>query len=82
MKTNVEFLAPNQAIIRTAEGRTFQSYSSAIAFIDNEGKVTLDPKYWDYSKTTRKYRNIFLNEDKKTTERKIKSGEYTLTNLN
>ena len=36
---------------------------------------------WDYSVTTSKYRNIFLNENKKETEKKIKSGEYVLTDL-
>ena len=32
--------------------------------------------------TTSKYRNIFLEETKKDTEKKIESGEYILTNLN
>ena len=47
-----------------------------------EEKIYLDIKYWDYSVTTGKYRNIFLNETKKETEKKIKDGVYTLTNLN
>ena len=85
----------NQFII-TEEGRgalgnftrrkTFQSYDSVIAVItmwpDNLPTVELDERYWDYSKTTGKYRNLFLGENKKETERKIKSGEYVLTNLN
>ena len=33
-------------------------------------------KDWEYSKTTGKYRNMFLGEDKKETLRKLKSGEY------
>jgi len=32
--------------------------------------------------STGKYRNIFLNETKKETEKKIKDGTYVLTNLN
>ena len=64
----------------------FQSYNSIIAkktWNDKgEKKVFLDSKYWDYSVTTSKYRNIFLNETKKETEKKIKDGVYTLTNLN
>ena len=64
----------------------FQSYNSMIAkktWNDKgEKKVFLDSKYWDYSVTTGKYRNIFLNETKKETEKKIKDGVYTLTNLN
>jgi len=69
------------------KGNMFQSYSSNIAFIpcyECRGtiKVYLDFKYWDYSKTTAKYRNIFLNETKKETEQKIKQGIYKLVNLN
>ena len=44
--------------------------------------IYLDKHYWDYSATTDIYRNIFLNETKKETEKKIKLGEYILTNLN
>ena len=72
---------PNQFIITTPKARIFQSYKSVIAKIEG-GKVTLDRTYWNYSTTTGKYRNQFLREDKKTTERKIKSGEYRLGNLN
>lgn len=82
MKTKVEFLAANQAIIKTESGRYFQSYGSVIAAELNDGTIQLDKKYWDYSKTTGKYRNQFLGEDKKATEKKIKSGQYILTNLN
>ena len=45
-------------------------------------KIELDQKYWNYSNTTGKYRNIFLNETIKDTKAKIKSGEYILTDLN
>ena len=44
--------------------------------------ITLDETYWDYSKTTGKYRNQFLGETKAETEKKIKSGEYQLVDLN
>lgn len=74
---------PNQFIMTDNEGNTFfQSYKSIIVKIDEKEKVTLDDYYWDYSKTTGRYRNIFLGETKKETEKKIKSGEYTLENLN
>lgn len=72
----------NQFILTTSEGIYFQSYESIIAFKPTSGKIQLDQKYWDYSKTTGKYRNQFLNETKKETEAKIKAGEYVLTNLN
>jgi len=68
----------------------FQSYNSIIVkkFFHNweDGTETtstyLDQKYWNYSNTTGKYRNIFLNETIKETKKKIKSGEYILTDLN
>ena len=73
----------NQFIIETARGKYFQSYRSIIAFINNKtGKVTLDNYYWDYSRTTGKYRNEFLGEYIEDTRAKINSGEYKLANLN
>ena len=71
----------NQFVIYTDNGSIFQSYNSSIVKIDS-GKTYLDLNKWDYSKTTGKYRNIFLNETKKDTEAKIKSGQYILTDLN
>jgi hypothetical protein len=71
----------NQFVIYTDNGSIFQSYNSTIVKIDS-GKTYLDKNTWDYSKTTGKYRNIFLNESKKDTEEKIKRGEYILTDLN
>jgi hypothetical protein len=72
----------NQFIITDDEGNeTFQSYRTIIA-TNKCGNITLDVNSWDYSKTTGKYRNIFLGENKAETERKIKSGEYKLEDLN
>jgi hypothetical protein len=71
----------NQFIIRDGNVRIFQSYKSIIAKIEN-GKVYLDSYYWNYSRTTSKYRNEFLNESTSETEKKIKTGEYILMNLN
>ena len=73
---------PNQFIVTTPDAKYFQSYDSVIAMIDNGGKVYLDVNYWDYSTTTRKYRNIFLNENKKLTMNKIKNNTYSLVDLN
>lgn len=72
----------NQFILTTADGQYFQSYDSIIAFIPNDGKTQLDAQYWDYSKTTGKYRNMFLGESKAETVKKIADGQYVLTNLN
>ena len=65
---------PNQFIIRGKDFTLLQSYSSPIAMIKN-GKTYLF-RDWDYSVTTGKYRNNFLNETKKETLAKLKSGEY------
>ena len=86
----------NQFIINRTDDRgndeeIFQSYDSIIAIklinnllVDklNMCGVILDENYWDYSRTTGKYRNQFLGETKKETERKIKTGEYLLVDLN
>lgn len=70
----------NQFIIEFDNGSVFQSYDSIIAIeIKQQGKrTTYLTKDWDYSRTTGKYRNIFLNESKVETEKKIKNGEYKL----
>ena len=73
---------PNQFVIVTPEGDYFQSYNSVIAFINNEGRVFLDENKWDYSTTTGKYRNIFLCENKKLTEKRINNTNYVLIDLN
>jgi hypothetical protein len=71
----------NQFIINSEEGCYFQSYNSIIVKIEGR-EVYLDEYYWDYSVTTGKYRNDFLGEGIAETRAKIKSGEYTLTDLN
>lgn len=76
----------NQFIITltTKKGtkRIFQSYNTVIAVIDKKRQVWLDSSSWDCSTTTGKYRNQFLGENIAETRKKIKSGEYKLTNLN
>lgn len=94
MKVSNEWGVSNQFLI-TEEGRgalgnfikreTFQSYDSVIAVRtvwEDKTTIELDDSKWNYSRTTGKYRNLFLGEDKKETEKKIKSGEYLLTSLN
>lgn len=73
--------AANQFIIEMDGKRIFQSYNSVIAVIEY-GRVTLDKYYWDYSRTTGKYRNIFLGEGIEETRRKIHEGIYQLDDLN
>lgn len=69
----------NQFIITDDDGnRHYQSKDTVIA-VKVGYSVLLDHK-WDYDDT--RFLNEFLNETTKETEAKIKSGEYTLTNLN
>lgn len=86
METTKGYPVRNQIVIKTDKGKYFKSYETVIAFIPNSKnkKVLLDKHYWDYSQTTGKYRNIFLNETKKKeTEAKIKNGTYKLVeNIN
>ena len=78
-----QFDVKNQLVITDDDGTEFfQSYDTIIAKRELNGQVTLDRSWWDYSKTTGKYRNLFLGETKKETEAKIKSGEYKLDSLN
>lgn len=71
-----QFHAKNQfTLINEETGeRFFLSYDSIIVKI-HKGKVTLG-KHWNYSKTTSKYRNMFLGETTKETQAKLDSGEY------
>ena len=72
----------NQFSIITPEGKYFQSYDSVIVFIANSGQVYLDKETWNYSRTTSKYRNRFLNSTTKDIKDAIKSGKYILKDLN
>ena len=82
----------NQFIVTDEDtNEYFQSYNSMIAkkvyhssdvAEENVIEILLDKKYWNFSNTTSKYRNKFLNETTKQTMAKIKSGEYKLVDLN
>jgi len=76
----------NQRIEYTSEDTMFVSYDTNIikTTFDEEGKrmIILDRYYWNYSKTTGKYRNEFLGEGIAETRKKIEDGKYILANLN
>ena len=93
MTINVKFVAPkikvtplkkNSVLIETDQGTFLQSYRSIIAYKPNGGKykVVLDERFWEYSATTGRHRNLFLNETIIETRQKIESGEYLLANMN
>ena len=72
-----QFHVKNQFVIRDSGNQYLQSYDSIIVKKDINGNITLGQN-WDYSKTTGKYRNLYLGETKKETEAKIASGEYKI----
>ena len=72
----------NQFEIIGEDGIYFQSYDTLIAKICLNGQVYLDRDSWDYSVTTSKYRNKFLNTTTKETLKRISTGEYRLADLN
>jgi len=79
-------IANQFTILKDNGDSIFQSYNSTIVEIktgsDGLYQTYLDSEKWNYSTTTGKYRNIFLNENINATRKKIKSGEYILTDLN
>ena len=73
-----QFYVKNQFVICDGKGNEYlQSYDSIIVKKDINGNITLGQN-WDYSKTTCKYRKLYLGETKKETEAKITSGEYKI----
>ena len=73
----------NQFIVKLDNSTYFQSYESVIVQKSHDtGEILLDEKYWDYSNTTRKYRNAFLRMTSKEVKAAIESGRFKLVNLN
>lgn len=80
MKISYPFGVKNQTVVTDANGRRwFISYETPIACI-SAGKITLNNQ-WQWSKTTSKYLNKFLNTTTKEIEARLKTGEYSLDNL-
>jgi len=72
----------NQFRITLQNGiEVFQSYNSIICVKAN-GETYLDENRWNYSRTTSRYRNIFLNETTVETVKKIGLGAYAMADLN
>ncbi len=69
-------------VINDGKGKLFfQSYKSIIAMVEGIN-VTLDAETWDYSTTTAKHRNHFLNMTTKEIKAQIETGEIILADLN
>ena len=72
----------NQFRITLQNGiEVFQSYNSIIC-VKADGETYLDYDRWNYSRTTSRYRNQFLNETTVETVKKIGLGQYACVHLN
>ena len=71
----------NQYIIHDNGRVSFQSYDSIIATII-DGEIFLDSIYWNYSKTTSKYLNKFLNMTSKEVHNAINTDSILFADLN
>ena len=79
----------NQLIMSDPHGETFVSYGSKICYrsydrygAERRPKYVFDEYYWDYSRTTSKYRNEFLGFGVAECRKGIKEGWIKLTDLN
>lgn len=77
----VTSLANNQYIIKHNGITYFQSYDVIVAK-KAKGKTILDKDYYKYSRTTIKYRNMFLGMLSASVNKAIKEGKITLGKLN
>jgi len=81
-------VAANQSVINVGDDKYFQSYDTVIAAEEN-GIISLDENYWNYSGTTSKYLYQFLRDycgvkvySKRDLVKLIKDKKVNLKNLN
>ena len=75
--------SPYQLRIQTPEGTWFSSMRSLVAFVADDGHVTLSPD-WDRTQTTVGYLAAFLDEHTlkaRQIRQRIESGEYLIQDL-
>jgi len=85
LKNDKGNVVQNHFIIYSPDDTRLQSYQSIIVrttFEDGKRVIYLDADKWDYSKTTAKYRNLYLGMTTKEIKAKIASGDIKLTDLN
>lgn len=70
----------NQFKIETNDYILLQSYDSPVVMVSYGAIYIWDDAF--FSTTTGKYRNMFLNETKKETVAKLKTGEYIAVDFN
>ena len=77
----VTSMANNQYIIEHNGVTYFQSYDVIVAK-KSKGNTILDKDYYEYSRTTIKYRNMFLGLLSASVKEAIRDGKITLGKLN
>jgi hypothetical protein len=82
-------IVPNQVILSDMTGKTFVSYGSKIVYQSKDRasdglplEIVMDDRYWDYSRTTGKYRNEFMNMGVQQVRDHIKTGRIKIGDLN
>ena len=82
-------VVPNQTILSDMTGKTFVSYGSKIVYQSKDRasdglplEIIVDENYWDYSRTTGKYRNEFMNMGVQDVRDHIKEGRIQVGTLN
>lgn len=74
-------LAPQHNVIHTSYGKYLTSYDSVIVFLPNDESTIYLGEDWNYSVTTLKYRNQFLNTTTKELEAKLASGSAKIVSM-
>lgn len=87
MTTNGGNPTGNQVILSEPDGDMFVSYGTKICWksksmYNGYPKIILDEYYWDYSRTTSKYRNEFLGMSTPQLKELINQGIVKFTELN
>lgn len=59
----------------------FQSYNALVCIRDYVGRIFIDERYYQYSKTTSKYLSQFLGMDSKEIAKAIKDGKIYLCEI-
>lgn len=62
VSTRTENPVANQFVITDGNTLTFQSYESEIMNVNVPNRVMIIHPDWNYSRTTAKYRNVFLED--------------------
>ena len=84
LRTTRGGVARNHYVIYTEDGKYLSSYGRIVVYIPNDPseKTALDKNFYDFSKTTSTYRNIFLKIPSPSVRASIDKGMFLLTNLN